>query len=227
MRSALSSNSRKTSELVMGAIAAAAMPSPARKAMSSPAVETSDDAQAQQAEHGQADQQHASASEAVGHRSGGEQQAAERQRVRAGDPLQRGRAAPEVATDRRQRDRQQRVVDHLDEERQAEGGQRDPRRTQGRVGTRRGARHRTRGHRMLARAVMSLPWPQHRQSRSHHGHTPLTWRSQPSETANGAERRDARGCHTPTRQAPRHRGRVACRAHCSAAQDARHRDRDA
>ena len=93
-----------------------------------------DDAQAQQAEHGEADQQHASASEAVGHRSGGEQQATERQRVRAGDPLQRGRAAPEVATDRGQRDRQQRVVDHLDEERQAEGGQRDPRRAQGRVG---------------------------------------------------------------------------------------------
>ena len=40
MRSASSSNSRKTSELVIGAIAAAAMPSPARKAMSSPAVVT-------------------------------------------------------------------------------------------------------------------------------------------------------------------------------------------
>ena len=40
MRSALSSNSRKTSELVIGAIAAAAMPSPARRAMSSPVVVT-------------------------------------------------------------------------------------------------------------------------------------------------------------------------------------------
>ena len=40
MRSALSSNSRKTSELVIGAIAAAAMPSAARKAMSSPVVVT-------------------------------------------------------------------------------------------------------------------------------------------------------------------------------------------
>ena len=40
MRSALSSKSRKTSELVIGAIAAAAMPSAARRAMSSPAVVT-------------------------------------------------------------------------------------------------------------------------------------------------------------------------------------------
>jgi hypothetical protein len=40
MRSALSSKSRKTSELVMGAIAAAAMPSPARNAISSPVVVT-------------------------------------------------------------------------------------------------------------------------------------------------------------------------------------------
>ena len=52
-----------------------------------------DDAQAEQAEHGESDQQHASASEPVGHRAGGEQQAAEGQRVGAGDPLQRGRAA--------------------------------------------------------------------------------------------------------------------------------------
>ena len=110
-----------------------------------------DDAQAQQAEHREPDQQHASAPEPVGHRSGGEQQAAERQRVGAGDPLQRGRAAAEVAADRGQRDRQQRVVDHLDEEGQAEGGQRDPRRAQGRVGARRGARYRSRGDRMLGR----------------------------------------------------------------------------
>ena len=40
MRSALSSKSRKTSELVIGAIAAAAMPSAARRAISSPAVVT-------------------------------------------------------------------------------------------------------------------------------------------------------------------------------------------
>ncbi len=40
MRSALSSKSRKTSELVIGAIAAAAMPSPARRAISSPVVVT-------------------------------------------------------------------------------------------------------------------------------------------------------------------------------------------
>ena len=40
IRSALSSKSRKTSELVMGAMAAAAIPSAARRAMSSPAVLT-------------------------------------------------------------------------------------------------------------------------------------------------------------------------------------------
>ena len=97
-----------------------------------------DDGQAQQAERGEADQQQASSAEAIGHRSGGEQQAAERQRVRAGDPLQRRRAAAEVPTDRGQGDREQGVVDHLDEERQAEGRERDPRRPQGRVRPRRG-----------------------------------------------------------------------------------------
>ena len=40
MRSALSSNSRKTSEFVMGAMAAAAIPSAARSAMSCPEVVT-------------------------------------------------------------------------------------------------------------------------------------------------------------------------------------------
>ena len=138
MRSALSSKSRKTSELVIGAIAAAAMPSPARRAISSPVVVTKTTDRLSSAEHREPDQQHAPASQAVGDRPGGEQQAAERQRVGAGDPLQRGRAAPEVTTDRGQRDRQQRVVDHLDEEGEAEGGQGDPRRTQRGVGARRG-----------------------------------------------------------------------------------------
>ena len=99
IRSALSSNSRKTSELVIGAIAAAAMPSAGAQRDELAGRGDEDDAQAQQAEHGEPDQQDAPASQAVGDRSGGEQQAAERQRVRAGDPLQRGRAA------RRGRDR--------------------------------------------------------------------------------------------------------------------------
>ena len=137
MRSALSSKSRKTSELVIGAIAAAAMPSAARRAMSSPVVVTKTTLRLSSAEDGESDQQHASAAEAVGHRPGGEQQAAERQRVGAGDPLQRGRAAPEVTADRGQRDRQQRVVDHLDEEGEAEGGQGDPCRAQRAVSARR------------------------------------------------------------------------------------------
>ena len=134
IRRALSSNRRKTSELVIGAIAAAAMPSAARRAISSPAVVTATTHRLSEPEHGESDQQHASAPEPVGHRPGGEQQAAEGQRVRPGDPLQRGRPAAEVAADGGQRDRQQRVVDHLDEEGQAEGGQRNPRRAQGRVG---------------------------------------------------------------------------------------------
>ena len=146
MRSALSSKSRKTSELVIGAIAAAAMPRAARRAISSPACVTHDDAQAEQPEDGEADQQHASAAEPVGHRAGGEQQAAEGQRVGAGDPLQRGGAAAEVAADGRQRDRQQGVVDHLDEEGQTERGQRDPGRAQRRVGARGGRKGRDRGH---------------------------------------------------------------------------------
>ena len=167
MRSALSSKSRKTSELVIGAIAAAAMPSAARRAMSSPGGGDDDDAQAQQAEHGEPDQQHAPASEPVGDRSGGEQQAAEGQRVRAGDPLQRGRAAAEVAADRGQRDRQQRVVDHLDEEGQAERGQGDPRRAQRRVGARRRAWRRAggRGHGPASATPLA--------ARSHGAHTAL------------------------------------------------------
>ena len=158
IRSALSSKSRKTSELVIGAIAAAAMPSPARRAISSPArADTKTTHQAQQAEHGEPDQQHPPTSEPVGDRPGGEQQAAEGQRVRAGDPLQRGRAAAEVATDRGQRDRQQRVVDHLDEERQAQRGERDPRRAQGRVGARRSRGGGDGGHGADARTARFHP----------------------------------------------------------------------
>ena len=71
--------------------------------------------------------------EPVGGRARRQQQSAEGQGVGAGHPLQGGGAAAEVATDGRQRDGQQRVVDHLDEEGQAEREQRDPRRPQGGV----------------------------------------------------------------------------------------------
>ncbi len=91
-----------------------------------------DDAEAEQAEDGETDQQHAPAPQPVGHRAGGEQQSTEGQRIGAGDPLKGGRAAAEVAADGRQRDRQEGVVDHLDEERQAEGGERESRRRAGR-----------------------------------------------------------------------------------------------
>ena len=128
-----------------------------------------DDAQAQQAEHGEAHEQDAPASQTVGHRSGGEQQTAERQRVRADDPLQRGGAAAEVATDRGERDRQQRVVDHLDEEGQAERGQRDPRRAQRRVRAGRRAREAA-----VAVAVMASPSARPLAAPSHAAHTALT-----------------------------------------------------
>ncbi len=87
-----------------------------------------DDAQAQRAEHAEPDQQHSTTAEPVGYRPGGEQQSAEGQRVGAGHPLQRGRPAAEVAADGGQGDREQCVVDHFDEEGQAEGCQGDPRR---------------------------------------------------------------------------------------------------
>ena len=159
-----------------------------------------DDAQAQQAEHGEPDQQHAPASQAVGHRPGGEQQAAERQRVGAGDPLQRGRAAAEVTTDRGQRDRQQRVVDHLDEEGEAEGGQGDPGRAQRGVGARRGGGGR-------AWRWRSWSWPQHRRGRSHRTHTALTPRSigfgGGCEAARHPRARAAGGAPAPPRGARR------------------------
>src|SRR3954454_18176440 len=69
MRSALSSKSRKTSELVIGAIAAAAMPRPARND-ELPRRGDEDDAQAQQAEHRESAQQHSSASQSVVDRPG-------------------------------------------------------------------------------------------------------------------------------------------------------------
>ena len=126
----------------MGAIAAAAMPSAARSAISSPAVLHGDDGQADQAEGGEPDEQDASAAEPVGGRACGQQQPAEGQRVGAGDPLQGRGAAAEVAADGRQRDGQQGVVDHLDEERQAQGGQGDPGGPEGGVGA--GGRRRSR-----------------------------------------------------------------------------------
>ena len=69
VRSAWSSKSRKTSELVMGAIAAAAMPSAARRAISSPRAVDSQDAQADRPEQAQADEQDPAAAEAVGERN--------------------------------------------------------------------------------------------------------------------------------------------------------------
>ncbi len=91
-------------------------------------------AQAQRAEHGQPDEQDAAAAEPVGQGSG-EQQTAEGQRVRAGDPLEGGGPAAEVAADGGQRDRQQGVVDHLHEEGQAERGHWNPRGAQGGICT--------------------------------------------------------------------------------------------
>ena len=120
IRRAWSSKSRKTSELVIGAIAAAATPRAARSAMSSPVVVTAATARLMIAEAGEPPEEHPAAAEPIGRRAGGEQQSPERQRVGPGDPLESGRAAPEVAADRRQRDRQEGVVDHLDEEGETE-----------------------------------------------------------------------------------------------------------
>ena len=94
------------------------------------------DTQAEDAEDGESDEQYPAASETVGRGARRQQQTTEGQRVRAGDPLQSGGAATEVAPDGGQRDRQQGVVDHFDEEGETQGGQRDPGGFQRRVGAR-------------------------------------------------------------------------------------------
>ena len=70
--------------------------------------------------------EHAAPSEAIGDRASGEQQPAEGERIRAGDPLEGGRPAAEIAPDRWQGDVEDRVVDHLDEEGERQCGHRDP-----------------------------------------------------------------------------------------------------
>ena len=72
-------------------------------------------------------EQHPAAPEAVGDRAGGEQQAPEGQRVGAGDPLEGGRAAAEVAADGGQGDREDGVVEHLDQEDRREAREGEPR----------------------------------------------------------------------------------------------------
>ena len=90
-------------------------------------------AEADQAESSEPDEQDAAAAQSVRGRAGGKKQATEGERVRPAYPLQRRRAAAEVAADGRQRDGQQGVVDHLHEEGQTQRGQGNPRGLQGRV----------------------------------------------------------------------------------------------
>ena len=111
----------------------------ARSAMSSPEVVTATTARLMTAEDGEPHEEHPAPSEPVRGEPAVSSRPAEGQRVRAGDPLQGGGAAAEVAADGRQRDGQQGVVDHLDEEGEAQGGQRDPGGPDRGVGARRGA----------------------------------------------------------------------------------------
>ena len=93
-----------------------------------------DHAQADDAEGRQAHEQHPPPSQPVSGRACGQEQPTEGQRVGAGDPLQGRGAAAQVTADGRQRDGQQGVVDHLHEEGEAQGGQRDPGGPKRRVG---------------------------------------------------------------------------------------------
>ena len=136
IRRAWSSKSRKTSELVIGAIGGGCdAERGAQRDELAGCLHERRRARLMVPKAARPDEQDAATAEPVGRRAGREQQAAEGERVGARDPLQRGRAAAEVAADGRQRDGEQRVVDHLDEERQAEREQRDPRRPEGGVGT--------------------------------------------------------------------------------------------
>jgi hypothetical protein len=79
---------------------------------------------ARRCEAEQAPRQHAASPEAVAERAADEEEGSERQGVRRRDPLQTARACVKVPADRRERDIEHGVVDHLDQHREREGEQR-------------------------------------------------------------------------------------------------------
>lgn len=83
--------------------------------------------QAGNAEQGQPDEHDPSPAEPIGDRTEHQHQAAEDNRVGAGHPLQRSRRSMQVTADRGQRDVQDRVVQHFEEEHRREARQRHPR----------------------------------------------------------------------------------------------------
>ncbi len=119
-RRSSASNRRNARAIAPGVVIAAATP-----------VRRADDDQPLDRGHGEcrdahpgeqdeSDEHDPAATEPVGDGAEQEHQAAERQRVRAGDPLQRGRRCAEVAPDGRQGHGEDRVVEHLEQE---HGGQ--------------------------------------------------------------------------------------------------------
>ena len=115
-----SSNSRKASAIEPGVVIAAATPIAARTAMSCSAVVTNAVARLATPSSDQPDEHDPTSAEPVGERAERQHQPAEHDRVGAGHPLQRGGRRVQLAPDRRQRDVQDRVVQHLEEE---HGGQ--------------------------------------------------------------------------------------------------------
>jgi hypothetical protein len=77
-------------------------------------------------EDGEAAEQHPPAAEPVAERAGQQQQPREHERVRVDDPLQLADVRVQVERERRQRDVDDRVVDHDDEQAQAEHRERRP-----------------------------------------------------------------------------------------------------
>jgi hypothetical protein len=94
-------------------------------------------------EQHQADEHDPAAPDPVGHGAEHQHQPAEDHGVGVGHPLQRDGGGRDLAPDRREGDREDRVVEHLDQEDRRQSGQREPRLTQG---ARRRAIERRSGH---------------------------------------------------------------------------------
>ncbi len=82
--------------------------------------------EARQAEQDEPDEHHASSSEPVGDGSEREHEPSERDRIGAGHPLQPHSRCVQFVSDRRQRDIQDRVVEHLEQEDRGQARERDP-----------------------------------------------------------------------------------------------------
>ena len=119
-RSAASVKTLVSSDSVAGMMNAAPAPITARAVTSWPTPPANAAPAERDSEDGEAEQQRAPAPEAVAERAREQQQAGEHERVGVDDPLQLADVGVEVAHERRERDVDDRVVDHDHEQADAQ-----------------------------------------------------------------------------------------------------------